>query len=279
MSNAVKTFETTFFNGTSKGCRKIFSHTEVISAVVIPREFRNEIKTHIRNDVNVVYLLLGDVDGEFVAYVGRTRRTGRRPNEHTKKDFWSELIFFFSSHQFTSDQLEYLECLLYMKLKEAGRVKVENRVSPREALPEISAGEQAMFDSFYNQIVTLTDMAGYDILNQEYTLGNTEIAFFCENNRGARAKGYFRENTIFMQPGSVFADVSDSGREYKINERIKELLATGILIKKNGKLKVQREWKANSPSDASRCVLGHQSNGWKDWKDSDNKTLDEYFRS
>ena len=63
------------------------------------------------------------------------------------------------------------------------------------------------------------------------------------------------------------------------DERIKELLNAGILIKKNGKLKIQREWKAKSPSDASRCVLGHQSNGWKDWKDSDNKTLNEYFRS
>lgn len=71
MSSTVKTFQTTFFNGISKGCRKIFSHTDVISAVVIPREFRNEIKTHIGNDVNVVYLLLGDVDGESVVYVGR----------------------------------------------------------------------------------------------------------------------------------------------------------------------------------------------------------------
>ena len=52
MSSTVKTFQTTFFNGISKGCRKIFSHTDVISAVVIPREFRNEIKTHIGNEVH-----------------------------------------------------------------------------------------------------------------------------------------------------------------------------------------------------------------------------------
>ena len=58
MSDTTQEFRITFFNGPSGGCRRIFSHTEVIAAVAIPREFRNEIKNHIGNDVNVVYLLL-----------------------------------------------------------------------------------------------------------------------------------------------------------------------------------------------------------------------------
>lgn len=279
MPNRARDYHTTLFNGSFKGCRKIFSNTDVISAIAIPREFRSEIKTHIKSNVNVVYLLLGDENGESIAYVGRTRRTGKRPTEHSRKNFWNELIFFFSSHQFTTEQLEYLEALLYFKLQEAGRVKLDNRIAPLHVLPELTAGEQTTYDSFYEQIVTLTGLAGYDILNQEYSANDNEIEFYCENDRGAHAIGYFRDNTIFVQKGSVFSELTGSGSDYNLPQRIDELKRAGILVQKNGKWVIQREWKAKSPSDAARCILGHQSNGWNDWKDSDDKTLSEYFRS
>lgn len=279
MPNRARNYQITLFNGPFKGCRKIFSNTDVISAIAIPREFRSEIKTYLKSNVNVVYLLLGDENGESVAYVGRTRRTGKRPTEHSKKNFWNELIFFFSSHQFTTEQLEYLEALLYFKLKEAGRVKLDNRIAPLSVLPDLSAGEQTTYDSFYEQIVTLTGLAGYDILNLEYPVSDNETEFYCENERGAHAIGYFRDNTIFVQKGSVFSELTGSGSDYNLPQRIEELKRAGILARKNGKLVLQREWKAKSPSDAARCILGNQSNGWNDWKDSDDKTLNEYFRS
>lgn len=33
-----------------------------------------------------------------------------------------------------------------------------------------------------------------------------------------------------------------------------------------------------SPSAAAAAVLGQRANGWTEWKDKDNKTIDEIYR-
>ena len=49
-------------------------------------------------------------------------------------------------------------------------------------------------------------------------------------------------------------------------------------IEKDGELYMNSDRLFGSPSSASSFCLGQSSNGWKDWKDKDGKTLDELIR-
>ena len=58
----------------------------------------------------------------------------------------------------------------------------------------------------------------------------------------------------------------------------KRLLEDEILKEVNNKYSLQTDYIFNSPSAAAASVLGRTANGWIEWKNKDNKTLDELKR-
>ena len=46
----------------------------------------------------------------------------------------------------------------------------------------------------------------------------------------------------------------------------------------DGTLVLNSNFKFTSPSTAAAFCLGRSENGWKSWKDKDNKTLDSVYR-
>jgi hypothetical protein len=58
----------------------------------------------------------------------------------------------------------------------------------------------------------------------------------------------------------------------------KKLLDDKILTAENGVLIFGEDFVFGSPSAAAAAVLGRRANGWTEWKDKDNKTIDEIYR-
>lgn len=58
----------------------------------------------------------------------------------------------------------------------------------------------------------------------------------------------------------------------------KKLLDDKILIQEGGVLVFNEDFIFGSPSSAAAAVLGRRANGWTEWKDKDNKTIDELYR-
>lgn len=64
-----------------------------------------------------------------------------------------------------------------------------------------------------------------------------------------------------------------------IMERQRQVaLANGNIVLANGKYKLNLSASFSSPSSAGMFVLGGSINGWIEWKNKDDKTLDEIFR-
>ena len=58
----------------------------------------------------------------------------------------------------------------------------------------------------------------------------------------------------------------------------REAIIKDYCTEKDGELYMNSDRLFGSPSSAACFCLGNSSNGWKDWKDKDGKTLDELVR-
>lgn len=272
------------FDGTPKGLRQIEFETEIIKAVIVPRAQAGGISSHINEQTMSVYLLLGEDDaGLLKAYVGQTRRTQLRAQEHGKKrDWWNEIIYFINraGSGFNATELDYLEWLLIQKLSAAQRVKLDNGNNASKGEPIATVGKKASLVAYYNQIVMLTEVLGLDIFNKIYAPNQSEIRFFCKNSKGANASAFYRDDGFYVQPNSeCVPQLTATGKKSGyIGPTREHLLKSGILKKSGSKLVFMQEYKFKTPSGAAQLVLGTNANGWVNWKDSDGKTLDEHFR-
>ncbi len=271
------------FDGTPKGLRQIEFETELIKAVVVPRTQADKIGRYIDSQALAVYLLIGEnSEGRMQIYVGQTKRTQKRANEHGKhRTWWNEIIYFINraGNGFTAGEADYLEWLLVLKLVEAKRVMLDNGNNVSRAEPLATSGKKASFASYYNQIVSLTEIIGLDIFNKIYAPDATEPVFFCRNGKGANASGYNREDGFYVLSGSeCVSELTPTGHRNKLDVLREKLIHDGVLRKIGQKLIFVAEYKFKTPSGASQLVLGTNSNGWLAWKDDDGKTLDEYFR-
>lgn len=284
--NEIKTklFYTELFDGLPKGFRQVVCDTECIKAVIVPRAQTSEISAYINKDTMAVYLLIGESEtGEIKIYVGQTKRTQLRAKEHYKKrDWWSEVIYFINrlDKGFTSVELDYLEWLLIQKLAQAKRVTLDNGNNASANEPLIPSEKKSSFINYYNQIVALTDVMRLDIFNKVYAQNNSEISFFCKNSKGADGTAFYREDGIYVQPGSkCVVELTASGKKSSyIQPARKRLLEEKVLTFNNGELVFAQEYKFKTPSGASDIILGTPSNGWLHWKDSSDKTMDDHFR-
>jgi hypothetical protein len=58
----------------------------------------------------------------------------------------------------------------------------------------------------------------------------------------------------------------------------REAIIKDYCTEKDGELYMNSDRLFGSPSSAACFCLGNSSNGWKDWKDKEGKTLDELVR-
>lgn len=273
------------FDGTPKGFRQVEFETEIIKAVVVPRAQAGEIASHINEQTMAVYLLIGEDDARKIkAYVGQTKRTQPRAQEHRKKrDWWNEIIYFINraGNGFSAVELDYLEWLLVKKLSEAKRVILDNSNKASKEEPVATSGKKASFIAYYNQIVMLTELLGLDIFNKVYSTTSTEIRFFCKNSKGANASAFLRDDGFYVQPNSeCVLQLTASGKKSSYIQPTRQRLLEENVLKNDGpKLIFAQEYKFKTPSGASDIILGTPSNGWINWKDATGKTLDEHFRT
>jgi hypothetical protein len=75
-----------------------------------------------------VYLLLGEVDGEAMAYVGESDNIRDRIKSHdAKKDWWEKAVLITTAaNNLNKAHVRYLEARLVAKAKEVGKVSLDN---------------------------------------------------------------------------------------------------------------------------------------------------------
>lgn len=272
-----KKLETIYYNGQPDGIRSIRRHLSTMTTYVIPRPLLAEAKKISNTNRPGIYYLISENDNNKIAqlYVGQTRNGIIRLDDHNRlKDFWNKAIMFLAdSKTFTLDMISGLEAYAINKATDAKRYKVENTVNPKY---EIDEYDLPLIEEVYEEIRFIMATQGYKMESSENSINEANTLHTTRN--GVKAFGAYDGDHFEVLEGSQI-DFSRRVKLEKYNAQREKLLNDGdIIADKNGVyiLKVSLEF--NIPSGASDFVLGGSTNGWIEWKNREEKTLDEIYR-
>ena len=272
-----KKLETIYYNGQPDGIRSIRRHLSTMTTYVIPRPLLAEAKKISNTNRPGIYYLISENDNNKIAqlYVGQTRNGIIRLDDHNRsKDFWNKAIMFLAdSKTFTLDMISGLEAYAINKATDAKRYKVENTVNSKY---EIDEYDLPLIEEVYEEIRFIMATQGYKMESSENSINEANTLHTTRN--GVKAFGAYDGDHFEVLEGSQI-DFSRRVKLEKYNAQREKLLNDGdIIADKNGVyiLKVSLEF--NTPSGASDVVLGGSTNGWIEWNNREEKTLDEIYR-
>lgn len=272
-----KKLETIYHNGQPDGIRSIRRHLSTMTTYVIPRPLLSEAKKLSGINRPGIYYLISENDDNKIAqiYIGQTRNGVVRLDDHNRsKDFWNKAIMFLADNKtFSLDMISGLEAYAIGKAYESKRYKVENSVNPKY---EIDEYDLPLIEEVYEEIQFIMGTQGYKMNNAKSSIDSSKILHTTRN--GITAYGIYNGESFELLEGSQI-DLDAEYFEWKsIKTQRQNSFNNGEIIKSDDKYFVTVSVTFKNPSAAAVFVLGHNANGWLEWKDKDGKTLDEIYR-
>ncbi|MDR0577562.1 MAG: GIY-YIG nuclease family protein [Candidatus Accumulibacter sp.] len=255
----------------------------------IPRTELDKCKGRDDLSQSGVYFLFGmsDQTGENVVYIGQAgvRKNGEgilfRLQEHKRnpdKDYWTEsVVFTTSNNSFGPTEISYLENRFTNMAVAAKRYLVKNGNDPTSG--NITEEKESELEEFIDYAKIVMGTLGHKVFEPLFhsvaTISPGEESthagetFFIKRG-GANAQARLTSEGLVVLSGSAIRkntvpscpDHAKSAREDNKD-----------YIDENGVL--QKDILFKSPSAASGFVLGASTNGNKEWKTGDGKTLKE----
>ena len=259
---------------------------------------RHKVST-FKSDYVAVYLLIGsDEEQGDLIYVGETEEAAiRLLNHDKKKEFWDYAYFFFSNtHNLNKADVKFLEAKIYQAIKEAGRYKLENASIPKEShVHDIRQSELmdmfktiefilgGAFNLFPFKKVDLqleVNETKEKINHLKQQLDELEKETFYMTQKGADAKGYLlgEGKKFVVLKGSKTASIekaANSFKEISAATNLERLKKQGVLQEIDGYYQFNETHIFNSPSGASDLIYLGATNGWKEWKNKEGKSLEK----
>jgi hypothetical protein len=268
-------------DGNPDGLRIVERSNWIGRAIMFPRPLFTSVRNRLEFQQTGVYLLLGPrtVGDQETLYVGEGDPIRPRLEEHfAKKDFWTRAVFFVAGPgHLNKAHVQYLEARLVSLAGAAKRSLLKNGNKPAE--PTLSESDRADMNVFLNNILGMLPVLGIHAFEQSITpTEKASMPILTCQGRGVIAKGSDSPQGFIIQSGSfAAAEPTPSLAEYFSGafELRNELLKSGVLVKEGKALRFTQDYPFSSPSFASAVVLGRNSNGRTDWKDSNGKTLKE----
>jgi hypothetical protein len=272
-----KTIQIYLPDGNPRGIRLADITSRSILATSIPRSMMDTAQKRIELSNVGVYFLVGAEEGEDTkVYVGEAENCLNRLKQHNKKlDFWQKAIVITSkSQEFSKSHVKFLESLCCEEANRIGRYELENGNSPKR--PHVSeAVEDDLYD-YYETLKVLVSTLGYPIFD-EFKAPTRDEMLYCQS-KSASATGEFVEDGFIVFKGSKCNLDETKGVRVWVSKVRKELLEKKILQKEGNVFIFTKDHPFKTPSGAAATVLGRSSNGWKEWKYKNGKTLDEVKR-
>lgn len=271
-----KKLEVIYYNGQPDGIRSIRRHLSTMTTYVIPRPLLREAKKISGADRPGIYYLINENDENRIAqlYIGQTRNGVSRLDDHNRqKDFWNKAIMFLAdSKTFSLDIISGLEEYAIAKAHGSRRYAVENSVKPQY---EIDEYDLPVIEEIYEEIQFIMATQGYKMSGAARDMNNMDVLHTTRN--GILAFGVYDGERFEVLDGSQINMDKPANLE-RYNRQRAALLDSGSISADGGKYILHATIGFKTPSGASDFVLGGSTNGWIEWKNSKNKTLDELFR-
>ncbi|MBR6750582.1 MAG: GIY-YIG nuclease family protein [Bacteroidaceae bacterium] len=269
-----KTVTTYLIDGDPKGTQYAFISNKICQMFVVPRSNLAYLNTQEKLQKPAFYILLGEDEAtKPQAYIDETENFRERVKDHdSKKSFWQKALIFVSKDaDMTKVDVQYLEHKAIAEAKKANCfVLNDNKQTPKA--PNLPEYQRDSMDEFFEDVKFLASFIGCNIF--EVSQPKTEHIFYTKG-RGCDAKGFYSSNGFTVLKGSVIAKAMVPSFSWKEK---REGMVQEYAVAEGDRLTLTSDKIFSSPSTAASFCLGRPSNGWMDWKDKDDNTLDSVYR-
>ena len=161
-----------------------------------------------------VYLLIGDQNGNPVAYIGEGEDISDRIRNHdTKKDWWSTAVLVTSAaNNLNKAHVKYLEARLIEEARAIGRINLENGTTPTR--PGLSEAAQANMESFLDYLMMVLPAVRIDMFlkntrpaaasSQLQLVDGPKVVFELHTRKhGLHASATLRNGEFVVEQGSL----------------------------------------------------------------------------
>ncbi len=294
MSHRPKTIQIFLPSGDPRGIQVASITTGIIQVIDIPRALLSDFISMPESRQVGIYFLIGEDDdnSQPVVYIGQTGLLGKRLNEHhldSKKEFWSRALAVISlTNNLTQTHTQYLEWRSIQQANNAARYKVMN--GNNGSKPFTPAPMQADCEDIFDVLRILVSTLGDNFLESlsikkiessldQDNLGDESDIYYCKSQSEVLARGQYTEEGMVVLQGSKAKTSSVPSFVNAAAFRNKErLIKAGVLTNIGEFYVFASDTLFKTPSSASDLILGRSTNGWIEWCNIDNKTLDEIKR-
>ena len=283
MNPTPKTIQIFLPGGDPRGIRVAEITTRIVQVIEVPRSLLSDFLKMPESDQVAVYFLFGQNEetGDDLAYIGQTGDLRARLASHNqKKDFWERAAVLISrTNSLTQTHALFLEWHCLQAVRKAGRYADENGNSgtkPHTPAP-LEADCLEIFETGHTLLATL-GFPLFDAVAKTDGSSAEEEIFYCTAS-GANGRGLYTPEGFVVLKGSVGRRENVPSIQGTPSEKFRaRLVESGVMTENGDKVIFQKNHLFNSPSMAAIALMGRTSNGWKDWKAKDGKTLDAVKR-
>ena len=282
MSATPKTIQIFLPGGEPRGIRVAEITTRIVQDFEIPRSRRPDFRAMPESELVGLYFLLGeeDADREKRLYIGQTGELASRLVAHNqKKDFWSRALVLISrTNSLTQTHALFLEWYCIQQALKAERFALENGTGgsrPHTPAP-LEADCMEIFETGSWLLSTL-GFPFFDTLPAGIAANPSEEAFFLKGENVDGCGLYLPDGFLLRKDSRGRKDNVQALSEDRRKLRQKYIDA-GIMRIEGKQVILNKDHYFSSPSQAALVLLGRTSNGWKEWKTRDGRTLDEVKR-
>ena len=231
-----------------------------------------------------VYLLLGEQDGEPIAYIGESDDVGQRLKNHDlKKDWWTSVVFITTAgNKLNKAHVRYLEARLIGEAKRIGRIPLDNGTAP--PVPSLSEADIAKMEAFLDNLLTVlpavrvdmfierarTVAASSNVITSSAPIDATNsVTFVLESNKhGLRAQALLHNGEFIVEKGSTarLNWESKAATAHGYGQLHAELKRSGVMQTDGDHCVFTQNYVFQSPSAAAAVVHGRPANGTTEWK-------------
>lgn len=225
------------------------------------------------------YILLGEQEGQPLAYIGEGDDISLRIKSHDiNKDWWTTVVLVTSSaNNLHKAHAQYLEARLVEIARAVARVPLENGTTPgRPVLPEAA---QSDMESFLEYLLMVLPALRVDMFLENtrprparaastITSSGAPRTFELASTKHAlSATARLEDGEFIVQTGSMARLDWESAQSDHTYKRLHdELVGSGVLTADGAHRRFTQDYAFRSPSAAAAVILGRPANGQVEWR-------------
>jgi hypothetical protein len=277
-ANIGKSLELFFIDGRPDGMltAEVFNWTGHV--LMTPRTRISEALARTEAAYTGVYLLIGEVDGEPLAYIGESDNISLRIKTHdAKKDWWEKAVIITTgANNLNKAHVRYLEARLVAKAKEVGRVPLQNGTAP--VASGLTEAARANMEAFLDYLWMLLPALRIDMFLQHVKpqasvvpiagASGTPVFELVAKKQGLVATASLIDGEFVVMAGSLARStwISKAEIQHSYASLRADLEKTGVLVPRGDTSVFTSSYAFSSPSAAAAIIQGRPANGRIEWR-------------